>query len=98
MRRGISLLLLLVPAFALAALGILMVTSTMERHAAVTFGDPRHFAVRHLIATGLATMLAVAIARMGPARMLRAAPLIFIAALIAALAVFVPGIGVRAAG
>src|SRR6266700_7155591 len=98
MRRRISLILLLVPALALAALGVLMVTSTTARHAAVTFGDPRHFAVRHLIATGLATVLALAIVRLGPARVLRAAPLIFIAALIAALAVFVPGIGVRAAG
>src|SRR6266700_1596962 len=98
MRRRISLILLLVPALALAALGVLMVTSTTARHAAVTFGDPRHFAVRHLIATGLATVLALAIVRLGPARVLRAAPLIFIAALIAALAVFVPGVGVRAAG
>jgi cell division protein FtsW len=98
MRRGISLFLLLVPAFALAALGVLMVTSTMARHATLTFGDPRHFAIRHLIATALALALAFAIVRLGPARVLRAAPLIFVAALVAALAVFVPGIGVRAAG
>jgi cell division protein FtsW len=98
MRRGISLFLLLVPALALAALGVLMVTSTMARHATATFGDPSHFAVRHLIATGLALVVALAIVRAGPARVLQAAPLLFIAALLAALAVFVPGIGVRAAG
>jgi len=98
MRRGLSLFLLVVPAFALAALGVLMVTSTMARHATATFGDPRHFAVRHLIATGVAVVVAIGIVRAGPARVLRAAPLVFIAALLAALAVFVPGIGVRAAG
>src|SRR4029079_882940 len=113
MRRRVSLFLLLVPAFALAALGVLMVTSTMARHATATFGDPRHFAVRHLIATGVAVVVAIGIVRAGPAcalvvsmgivragraRVLRAAPLVFIAALLAALAVFVPGIGVRAAG
>jgi|SRR5882724_1054005 len=98
MRRGISLFLLVVPALALAALGVLMVTSTTARHATLLFGDPHHFAVRHLIATGLAMLLALAIVRLGPARMLRAAPLIFVVALVAALAVFVPGVGVRAAG
>jgi len=98
MRRGISLFLLLVPAIALAALGALMVTSTMARHAAAAFGDPTHFAVRHLIATGLGLVVAIVIVRLGPARMLRAAPLLFLAALIGALAVFVPGVGVRAAG
>ena len=36
--------------------------------------------------------------RAGPARLLHAAPVIFVVALLAALAVFVPGIGVRAAG
>ena len=36
--------------------------------------------------------------RAGPARLLQAAPVIFVVALLAALAVFVPGIGVRAAG
>ena len=98
MRRGLSLFLLVVPAFALAALGVLMVTSTMARHATATFGDPRHFAVRHLIATGVAIAVAIAVVRIGPARVLRAAPLVFVVALLAALAVFVPGIGVRAAG
>jgi cell division protein FtsW len=98
MRRGLSLFLLLVPAFALAALGVLMVTSTTARQGSAIFGDPRHFAVRHLIATGLAIVLALVIVRLGPARVLRAAPLIFLAALVAALAVFVPGVGVRAAG
>src|SRR5665811_2075854 len=96
MRRGLSLFLLLAPAFALAALGVLMVTSTTARHAAATFGDPRHFAVRQVIATGLGAVVALAIIRLGPTRLLGVAPLIFVAALLAALAVFVPGIGVRA--
>lgn len=98
MKRGLSFTLLLAPAFALAALGVLMVMSTTARHATALFGDPRHFVVRQLIATALGAMLALAIVRAGPARVLRAAPVIFIVALLSALAVFVPGIGVRAAG
>ena len=98
MRRGLSLFLLLAPAFALAALGLLMVASTTAHHAAATFGDPRHFAVRQVIATAVAALVALAIAHMGPTRLLGVAPVIFTAALLAALAVFVPGIGVRAAG
>ncbi len=98
MRRGLSFFLLLVPAFALAALGVLMVTSTTARHATALFGDPHHFVVRQLIAMALGAAAAAAIVRAGPTRVLHAAPIIFIAALLAALAVFVPGIGVRAAG
>ena len=98
MRRGLSLFLLVAPALALAALGVLMVASTTARQATAVFGDPRHFAVRQVIATVLAGALAVTIARAGPARLLRAAPVIFVAVLVAALAVFVPGVGVRAAG
>ena len=98
MRRGLSLTLLVVPALALAAFGVLMVASTTARQATATFGDPRHFAVRQVIATGIGGALAIAIVRVGPTRMLRVAPLIFLACLAAALAVFVPGVGVRAAG
>jgi cell division protein FtsW len=98
MRRGLSFFLLLAPALALAALGVLMVTSTTAHHATTAFGDPRHFVVRQVIATALAAALALAIVRAGPARLLQAAPVIFVVALLAALAVFVPGIGVRAAG
>jgi cell division protein FtsW len=98
MRRGLSLFLLVAPALALAAFGVLMVASTTARQATAVFGNPRHFAIRQIIATVLAGALAIAIVRVGPARMLRAAPVIFVAALVAALAVFVPGVGVRAAG
>ena len=98
MRRGLSFFLLLAPAFALAALGVLMVTSTTARHATAIFGDPHHFVVRQLIAMALGAVAAAAIVRAGPTRVLHVAPIIFFAALLAALAVFVPGIGVRAAG
>ncbi len=98
MRRGLSFFLLVAPALALAALGVLMVMSTTARHATAAFGDPRHFVVRQVIATALAAVLALAIVRAGPARVLHAAPVIFAVALLAALAVFIPGIGVRAAG
>jgi len=98
MRRGLSFFLLLAPALALAGLGVLMVTSTTAHHATAAFGDPRHFVVRQLIAIALGAAVALAIVRAGPARLLQAAPVIFVVALLAALAVFVPGIGVRAAG
>ena len=98
MRRGLPFLLLLAPALALAALGVLMVTSTTAHHATAAFGDPRHFVVRQVIATALGGVLALAIARAGPARVLQAAPVIFLVALVAAVSVFIPGIGVRAAG
>jgi cell division protein FtsW len=98
MRRGLSFFLLLAPALALAALGVLMVTSTTAHHATAAFGDPRHFVVRQVIATALGAVLALAIVRAGPERLLHAAPVIFVVALLAALAVFIPGIGVRAAG
>jgi cell division protein FtsW len=98
MKRALLLLLLLVPALALSALGVLMVGSTTARHAAASFGDSMHFAVRQVVAVALAAAAAFVVARLGPGRLLRAAPLIFMAALVLALAVFVPGVGVRAAG
>ena len=57
MRRGLSFFLLLAPALALAALGVLMVTSTTAHHATAAFGDPQHFVVRQVIATALAAAL-----------------------------------------
>jgi cell division protein FtsW (lipid II flippase) len=46
----------------------------------------------------LATLVAIALAELGTERALRAAPVIFLCALAAALAVFAPGVGVHAAG
>jgi cell division protein FtsW len=96
--RGISMFLLIVPALALSLLGLVMVGSTTARQAAATFGDPLHFVVRQVIALLLAALVAFAALRAGPNRIMRAAPLLFVAALLGALAVFVPGVGVRAAG
>jgi cell division protein FtsW len=92
------LLLVALPAVALGALGAVVVASATARQGAATFGDPAHFAVRQFVALALAVVVALAAVRAGPQRLLAAAPAIFVGALVAALAVFVPGIGVRAAG
>lgn len=102
MRRPKPLLLLIAlvvaPAVVLAIFGAVVVSSATARQGLASFGDPQHFMVRQLISLALATIVGVGVARLGPARMLRAAPYVFVVALLATLAVFVPGIGVRAAG
>jgi cell division protein FtsW len=98
MRRGVTLLLLIAPALGLSVLGVVMVGSTTARQAAATFGDPRHFMFRQMVALAIASTAAVAVVHTGAKRIVHAAPAIFVVALLAALAVFIPGIGVRAAG
>jgi cell division protein FtsW len=90
--------LIAAPAVALGLLGAVVVASATAHQGAAVFGNPSHFAGRQIAALLLAAAVALAIVRTGPERMLAAAPTIFIIALIAALAVFVPGVGVRAAG
>jgi cell division protein FtsW len=99
MRRLPTLLLVAVPAVALGALGVVLAWSTTARHGtAAALGDPRHFAVRQIASLIIAAAAALAIVAAGIDRLLAAAPVLFVAALAAALAVFVPGVGVRAAG
>ena len=102
MRRPKPLLILLflviVPALVLAAFGAVVVSSATARQAILTYGNREHFMVRQLISLAVAAAVAVIIARVGVIRLLRAAPVIFVATLLATLAVFVPGIGIRAAG
>jgi cell division protein FtsW (lipid II flippase) len=98
MRRGLPLLLLVAPALGLSALGVVMVGSTTARLGAINFGDPRHFVFRQVVALILAAAVALVVALAGARRVMRAAPVVFAVALLAALAVFVPGVGVRAAG
>lgn len=94
----ILLALVIVPALVLAAFGAVMVSSATARQGMVTFGDPQHFMVRQLISLALAALVGVAIVLVGVTRLLGAAPYIFVATLLATLAVFVPGVGIRAAG
>ena len=92
------MVLIAAPAVALGALGVVVVASTTAHQGAVVFGNRGHFAVRQVAALLLGAAAALVVVRAGPERLLAAAPTIFIVALIAALAVFVPGVGVRAAG
>jgi len=97
-RRALTLCLLLVPAVGLGALGLLMVAAAPARPGAAGVGAPAHYAVRHLVGLGCGAALGAALARLGTRRLFAAAPLVFLAALALTLAVFAPGIGVRAAG
>src|SRR6187549_1149791 len=90
--------LLIVPPLGLGALGLVMVATAGARPGAAGLGAATHFALRQGIGLGLAAVLAIAVIRIGAERVLRAAPALFAIALLATVAVFVPGIGVRAAG
>ena len=61
-------------------------------------GAPHHFALRQAIGVVVGAVLGAVVVRVGIARVLRAAPALFVIALLATAAVFVPGVGVRAAG
>ena len=97
-RRALIVLLVSAPAAALAALGVVVVASATARQSTAAFGAPTHFAARQVFAVILAALVAIAFVQLGPRRLLRAAPVIFAAALLAAFAVFAPGVGVHAAG
>src|SRR5262245_21237727 len=97
-RRVVALALIALPALALSVLGVVVVQSATARQGAQAIGDPAHFAVRQVVALVMAAALGFLVVRLGVQRLQRAAPAIFVVALVAALAVFVPGIGIRAAG
>ena len=97
-RRAVTLGLLLVPALGLGALGLAVVAAAPARPGTAGIGAPAHFAIRQMIGLALGTALGALAARVGPRRVLGAAPVIFVVALAATFAVLVPGIGVRAAG
>jgi cell division protein FtsW len=97
-RRIAAVSLLVAPAVGLAALDFAIVRTAGARPGAPGLGEPTHFAIRQAIAAGLSAALALAVVRIGIDRVLRAAPVLFVIALAATAAVFVPGVGVRAAG
>ena len=97
-RRALTLCLLLVPAVGLGALGLLLVAAAPARPGAAGVGAPAHFAIRQLVGLAVGAVLGGLAARLGMRRLFAAAPLVFLAALALTLAVFAPGIGVRAAG
>jgi cell division protein FtsW (lipid II flippase) len=97
-RRILSLALLIVPAVGLAALGFAIVAAAGRARVPRVSARASHFAVRHAAGALLGAALGWVVARAGIERLLRAAPVLFAGALVATAAVFVPGIGVRAAG
>lgn len=96
--RTASVVLLVVPAVGLAALDLAIVASAGSRPGPPGLGAANHYAVRQAIGIVVGGALGWVVVRVGVERVLRAAPALFLAALIATAAVFVPGIGVRAAG
>src|SRR5436190_22150834 len=48
--RRAPVVLVAIPAVGFAVLGLVLVTSVSARQATATFGDPRHFAYRHVVA------------------------------------------------
>jgi cell division protein FtsW len=101
MTRPRLVLLFSVPsALVLGGLGLVVAAAATSRQASALGAPeyPQHFVARHLIASALAVGAGFAMVRIGVDRLLRAAPYLFLGALVAGLAVFIPGIGVRAAG
>jgi cell division protein FtsW len=98
LRRNASIALLVVPALGLAALDLAIVASAGSRPGPPGLGAPNHYAIRHAVAIVLGGALGLLVVRVGVERVLRAAPVLFVIALIAAAAVFVRGIGVHAGG
>jgi cell division protein FtsW len=97
-RRALIVLLMAAPAAALGALGVVVVASATAHQSTAAFGAPGHFVSRQVFALILAALVAIVFVELGPRRLLRAAPVIFATALLAAFAVFAPGVGVHAAG
>jgi cell division protein FtsW len=97
-RRIVAVTLLVAPALGLAMLDVAIVATAGARPGGPGLGAPTHFALRQIIGIALAAGLGLLVVRIGVARLLRIAPALFAVALIATAAVFVPGIGVRAAG
>jgi len=97
-RPIVAVTLLVAPALGLAVLDVAIVATAGARPGGPGLGAPTHFAVRQLVGLGLAAALGALVVRVGIDRLLRAAPALFAIALIATAAVFVPGVGVRAAG
>lgn len=92
--------LLVVPAAALGVLGLALVASASPsgHPGAAGMGAPHHFAVREAIALVSGALLALGVARLGTRVLFRAAPGLFLLAFALTVAVFLPGVGVRAAG
>jgi cell division protein FtsW len=97
-RRHTAVALLIGPAVGLVALDLAILASAGQRSGPPGLGASHHFVMRHAIAIALGGVLGAVVVRVGIARVLRLAPALFAISLIATAAVFVPNVGVRAAG
>ncbi len=92
------ILLLIVPALGLGALGLLVVAAAGSGSGTAGLGGSSHFAARQAVGLACGAALGGLVVRLGGQRILRLAPVLYAAALAITLLVFVPGVGVRAAG
>jgi cell division protein FtsW len=97
-RRAIPIFLLTIPPLGLGGLGLALVAAAPAHGGAAGFGAAGHFAWRQAVGLMLGIALGTLGARLGTRRLVAAAPRIFAVALLATLAVFVPRVGVLAAG
>jgi cell division protein FtsW (lipid II flippase) len=97
-RRALPIVLLIVPSLGLGALGLALVAAAPAHGGAAGFGAASHFAWRQAVGLAVGFALGAIAARLGTERLIAAAPAIFTVALLATLAVFIPRVGVLAAG
>jgi cell division protein FtsW len=90
--------LLIVPALALGGVGLLVVAAAGSGSGTAGMGASSHFAIRQAIGLALGAALGGLVVRLGSQRVLGLAPALYAAALAVTLLVFVPGVGVHAAG
>ncbi len=98
LRRALPALMLIVPALGLGGIGLALVAAAPGRAGAAGFGAAQHFAWRQAIGLLLGIGLGATAAQVGTRRLLAAAPPVFLMALVGTAAVFIPRIGVFAAG
>lgn len=90
--------LLIGTVIALAVIGLVFVFSASVAVGQQLFGDPRYFAVRQLTGAVVGLIAFVALARFDYQRLRTWSPLILLIAIVALIAVLMPGIGVEQNG
>ena len=92
------MLLLVAPALALGGIGLALVAAAPAHSGPAGFGAAQHFAWRQAIGLLLGIALGAVAAQLGTRRVLAFAPALFVLALLATVAVWIPRVGVLAAG
>ncbi len=91
-------LVLLCTVLALAAIGVVMVYSASAVFAGKTLGDPTFFLRRQLVALAIGLLGMAAMVRLGHERLRQLGPMALLVAMVALIAIFVPGLGHAAGG